>query len=295
MAKKKTENNLAPLKSGPLSHNKKMLTVGSLETALLNHFPREDAESWDHTGILVGDSLLSVKKVAVALDATVEAVEAAQKSKANVLVTHHPVYIEPPASFAPLKSNPLNPGSVVWAAIENGIALMCFHTALDVSKDAARVLPGLLHLDYKGVVDPTDVKGKKGYGQLCSIRKNDEPFTLGQLAARCLSVFGRPPRVWGDFDAVLQTVVSCTGSVGDLVPKAYKAGADVIICGEIRYHDALAAAQAGLAIIELGHDVSELPLVAPLVSAIKQVGIDDADIIVIDQNSHWASPESTRV
>jgi len=42
------------------------------------------------------------------------------------------------------------------------------------------------------------------------------------------------------------------------------AGADALVCGEVRYHDALDAAESGLAIIEVGHDVSEWPLVEVL-------------------------------
>ena len=46
------------------------LTVGALEAALLKEFPAEDAESWDRTGLTVGERSLPVTRVAVALDAT---------------------------------------------------------------------------------------------------------------------------------------------------------------------------------------------------------------------------------
>ena len=39
---------------------------------------------------------------------------------------------------------------------------------------------------------------RKGYGQICEVPDNDgEPETLARLAARCMAVFGRAPRVWG--------------------------------------------------------------------------------------------------
>lgn len=294
--KRKHENqNLAPLKSGPLSKKNGMVTIGSLEAGLLKQFPASDAQSWDHTGLLVGDPAMRVIGVAVCLDPTVDAITKAREAGANVIVSHHPAYREAPVSFSPIESVPLSPGSAVWAAIENNVALLSYHTALDVSREAAQVLPGLLHLAFNHIVDPIDEKGQKGYGQFCSVHADDKPYTLGKLAARTISIFGRYPRVWGDFDRRIEKVVTCTGSAGDMAARALKSGADVLICGEIRYHDALAASQAGLSVIDLGHDVSELPLVASLVAAVEKCGVPDSNIVVVDQGSNWHCPETVRM
>lgn len=85
-----------------------------------------------------------VRAVAVALDPTVSAIDAAADAGANVLVTHHPAYLTPPTSFQPASSPALNSGAVVYRAIQRGVALMNFHTALDVSARAQRMLPGML-------------------------------------------------------------------------------------------------------------------------------------------------------
>ena len=295
MDRKRENTNLAPLKSGSLSKRRDVVTIGSLDAGLLRRFPANDAESWDYTGLLVGDPAKQITGVAVCLDPTIEAIEKARKAGANVLISHHPAYRQGPISFSPAESVPLNPGSVVWSAIENNVALLNYHTALDVSNEAAKVLPGLFGLIFERIVDPIDEKGKKGYGQYCAIRSDDKPYTLGKLAARATSIFGRYPRVWGDFDVIIEHVVTCTGSAGDMATKAFKAGADVLICGEIKYHDALAASQAGLSVIDLGHDVSELPLIAPLVAAVEKCGVPNSKIMVIDQGSNWNCPETTRV
>ena len=187
------------------------LSVGALEQALLAEFPAADAEEWDRTGLLVGDPAAPVRAVAVALDPTVSAIDAAADAGANVLVTHHPAYLTPPTSFQPASSPALNSGAVVYRAIQRGVALMNFHTALDVSARAQRMLPGMLGLSLRGVVEPKAGCAEKGYGQLCAPA---EKMTLGQLAARCTSVFGRAPRVWGSFDRAVRAVVTCTGIGG---------------------------------------------------------------------------------
>ena len=285
---------IARLHSGSMSaKGGRVWTVGALERALLERFPAEDAESWDRTGLLAGDASAGVRGVAVALDPTVEAVRQTAAAGANVLVTHHPAFLDPPAAFGPLETGVTGPGAVVYEAIHRGVALLNFHTALDVSEPAARMLPGMLGLGLESILDVTCPASGKGYGQVCSFG-DAAPLILRQLAARCLSLFGRPPRVWGDMDRTLDRVVTATGSGSDLLPLCADRGISCLVAGEVRYHAALDAAQAGVCIVELGHDVSELPLCAILAKEIESLGFGDGDIRILDQRSNWTVPEAIR-
>lgn len=290
----KTQKGLAQRASGVLSKPVSAVTTGALERALLAEFPAADAEAWDRTGMTVGDPARLVTGVAVALDPTVEAIENAANAGANVLVTHHPAFLAPPSSFMPASSVAANPGAGVWRAVERGVSILSYHTALDVSVRAQRVLPGMLNLNFQQVLVPIPGSRDKGYGQLCTLGE-DDGLTLGQLAARCTSVFGRTPRVWGDFPRELDRVVTATGSAGDLGRACLQAQVDCLVCGEIKYHDALELSQAGLAIIDLGHDTSELPLVAVLADAVESVGVPGDLVMVVDQGDNWSYPETLRV
>ena len=290
----KTQKGLAQRASGVLSKPVSAVTTGALERALLAEFPAADAEAWDRTGMTVGDPARLVTGVAVALDPTVEAIENAANAGANVLVAHHPAFLAPPSSFMPASSVAANPGAGVWRAVERGVSILSYHTALDVSVRAQRVLPGMLNLNFQQVLVPIPGSRDKGYGQLCTLGE-DDGLTLGQLAARCTSVFGRTPRVWGDFPRELDRVVTATGSAGDLGRACLQAQVDCLVCGEIKYHDALELSQAGLAIIDLGHDTSELPLVAVLADAVESVGIPGDLVMVVDQGDNWSYPETLRV
>lgn len=281
-------------KDSRLSKPGRSFTVGLLEEALLREFPAEDACHWDRTGLSVGERGVAVRKAAVALDPTVSAIEQAARSGADVLVTHHPAFLEPPDSFAPASSTALSPGALVWAAIRNRVALMDFHTALDVSPAAQTVLPSMLGLEYTGrVIDPTSPDGKKGFGQICATGRGST--SLAHLAARATSVFGKAPRVWGSFDTVVSRVVTSTGSAGGIGRSCIEGDIDCLVCGEMKYHEALACSEAGLAIVELGHDVSELPLVAVLAEALAKAGMHRDDIVIIDQSDRWSTPEAVRV
>lgn len=270
------------------------LSVGMLEQALLAEFPAEDAEDWDRTGLIAGDPRKAVRKVAVALDPTARTIDRVAASGADVLVTHHPIRLGADPVFMPPECDGANASSAIWKAIDSGVALMNFHTALDVSPAAQKVLPGMLGLTQSGTLQPLSRDPRKGYGQVCLLDSRDA-MTLGRFAARCTSVFGRAPRTWGDFTSPVTSVVCCTGSVGDCARTAFEDGYDCVVCGEIKYHEALSLADAGLCIVELGHDVSELPLVAPLAAAVERAGVSRDDIILIDQSDNWRYPEAVRI
>lgn len=299
------DTNLSKRAPHEMARSQKDLTIGQLEEALKRAFPPRYAADWDRTGLLVGERALPVQAVAVALDPTVAAIEEAASSGANVLVTHHPAFLDPPTEFSPEPSVALSSGAVVWAAIRNKVALIDFHTALDVSPQGQRVLPQMLGLQPLDAVveaaDAADASAKPaiGYGTLCEVPQAEEaPETLGQLAARCNAVFGRAPRVWGNMDARVRTVVTATGSAGHLGHAALQLEertVDCLIAGEVRYHAALELSSAGLSVIELGHDASELPLTAVLAEAIANAGVPTASIFMIDQRHNWSYPEAIRL
>ena len=56
---------------------------------------------------------------------------------------------------------------------------------------------------------------------------------------------------------MIRRAAVCGGSGGDLWKAAQAAGADVFLTGEVRYHTAQDAADAGFCLVEVGHDVSE--------------------------------------
>lgn len=280
-----------------LAKQKRHFSVSELEGALLKKFPKDDAESWDVMGLTVGEGALEVTRVAVTLDPTVDAIRRAASAGANVLVTHHPPFMIGPMKFAPANSVAENPGAGVWAAIQNRIALMNFHTALDVSQDAQAVIPNMLGLPRTGkLLETIPSSKKKGYGAICDLSKSEEGvITLAQLSARCLSVFGRAPKVWGNMDKPIKTAACALGSAKSLAASVISSGIDCLICGELGYHDSLELSLAGVAIIELGHDASELPLTAVLAKTLADIRFPIDEIVMIDQGHNWSYPEAIRL
>lgn len=291
------DSQLRAVARGPLAQKRveRPETVGRLVQGLSALFPPTDAEPWDRTGLLAGDPDAPLEGVATALDPTVDAIRRAEAAGANVLLTHHPAYLDPPAPIGPRSSGANAAGQAVYEALRRGIALVNYHTALDVSAAAQGMLPGMLSLVRTGVLDPLARDARLGYGQVCAPAPDDAPLTLQTLALRCTAVFGRSPRMWGDPDAPVETVATWTGSAGPAADLCLERGIDVLVCGEVKYHTALDASSAGLALIELGHDVSELPFAAVLAEAAASLGVPRDSIVCLAQDRNWTNPESRRV
>lgn len=274
------------------------LTVGAVLRRLARVFPESDGEAWDVYGCVAGNDDVPVERVAVALDATVDAVRRAADAGAQLLVTHHPAFLEPPARLAP-SPQVKGAGAVLWEAVSRGVALASFHTALDAQPRATAMIPEMLKLEAGAVFQPRHAGAPEGtddvagYGRVC-VPAAVDALTLGTLASRCTAVFGCAPRVWGDFSRSLDYVVTWAGSLGSPSPAAF-GGIDAVVCGEIKYHVALDLAQAGLGVIELGHDVSELPYALLIARALQECGIEQSAIVLLDTGPHWAHPEAIRV
>ena len=198
-----------------------------------------------------------------------------------------------------------------------------FHTALDMNEEGLMALPNALGLDYVRTVQPmpgaTDTG--RGYGALCSVGTvggggvpgatvgetadgdagaaaveaageaagTSDAFakSVCQLAQVCKQVLGGAPRIWGDVQAPVRYVVTAQGSAGSILPDALALGVDCLICGELKYHDALAYAQAGLNIIEVGHDVSEQPLADVLYRSVRDLGVEN--VVELPRTTNWIS------
>ncbi|MBI5835604.1 MAG: Nif3-like dinuclear metal center hexameric protein [Armatimonadetes bacterium] len=85
-----------------------------------------------------------------------------------------------------------------------------------------------------------------------------EPVTLSELAERVTRVTqAAHPRVVGDWRRPVRRVAIVGGSGASFVAHAAQAGADVLVTGDVKHHDALLAARLGLALVDPGHFASE--------------------------------------
>lgn len=259
------------------------MTVDELATFLLCEYPVDTAEPWDHVGLSVGDPAASIAGVAVALDATMGSLRAAREVGANVLVTHHPVYIKAPDMFAPNDSSRPCSSAVVYEAARTGVSIISLHTNLDRSLAARNRLCDMIGISRHSSLEFPADSASIGLGAVGEVPRN----SLEALTARCADVFDTMPRAWGDPASPVTRVAVLGGSLGSFGELALAAGADAIVCGEAGYHICQDLAARGCAVVLLGHDRSEEPFVDILANSIKRAGVDAEAIHTIDSPAQW--------
>ena len=87
------------------------------------------AESWDNSGLQLGDPAADVSRIMVALDATPAVVASAISSSCHLLVTHHPLIFKPLKSI----STATPQGRLIHAAIRGGMGIISIHTSYDIA------------------------------------------------------------------------------------------------------------------------------------------------------------------
>lgn len=78
--------------------------------------------------------------------------------------------------------------------------------------------------------------------------------------------------VSGDLEKNIKKVAVCGGSGASLIQKAAFAGADVLVTGDVKYHDGQDALAAGIAVIDAGHFATEQPVVSYVTKYLVECG-----------------------
>ncbi len=127
------------------------MKLNSIISELEQFAPPALQESYDNSGLLIGDREQEITGVLVTLDVTVPVLDEALQKKCNLIVAHHPVI------FKGLKSitgkNPVE--RIVARAIKNDVAIYAIHTNLDnVSRGVNGILAEKLGLSNTRILAP---------------------------------------------------------------------------------------------------------------------------------------------
>ncbi|MEV0256638.1 Nif3-like dinuclear metal center hexameric protein [Streptomyces sp. NPDC050732] len=222
-------------------------------------WPAELAESWDAVGTVCGDPDAEVSRVLFAVDPVQEIADEAVALGAQLLVTHHPLYLRGTTTVAASTFK----GRVVHELIKHDVALHVAHTNADrADPGVSDALAGALDLRVVRplVPDPADRHGRRGLGRICEL---EHPLTLSELAERAakrLPATAQGIRVAGDPDALIRTVAVSGGSGDSLFDDVRAAGVDAFLTADLRHHPASEARErTPLALLDAAHWATEWP------------------------------------
>ncbi len=121
-------------------------------------FPLDYQESYDNSGLLVGDENQEISKVLLSIDVDESVIEEAKQTGANLIISHHPIIFKP---LYRLTGATFQERTVI-EAIKSGIALYAAHTSLDAAFDGInKKIAERLGLQKLRLLDPLKGKLKK--------------------------------------------------------------------------------------------------------------------------------------
>ncbi len=224
--------------------------------------PPELAADGDNIGLIIGDPAARCAGVVVALDLTEEAVAVAIAEGANLIVVHHPPI------YYPLKRIDLSApqGRLIAAVLRHGIAVYTMHTNLDFAprglNDHVARLVGLKN------IRPAAGPGKAVY-RIGTIGKGMVAGAFARQVKGALNLSSA--RLYGNGKKMVKTVAVCTGAGADLLADAGSRGADLLLTGEVRHHNAMECLGRDMCMIDGGHLGTERPMTALVAAYIKKM------------------------
>lgn len=217
--------------------------------------PIKLAEGWDNVGLLVGDPSANVERILVCIDYTPEVAAEARAKKVELVVAYHPAIFEGMKRFVA--------GSGIFEAARDGIAIFSHHTALDVAEGGTNdFLADVLGLSARRPMRAPNAKfGPAPDGEalgLGRIGMLDKPTPRAEIFERIKKGLGISALlVAGPRDGDARIVAASAGAAGNMIDDALAQRADLYLTGEMRHHDALRAAKAGLTVVCALHSNSE--------------------------------------
>lgn len=207
--------------------------------------PIYSQESWDNSGLQVGDPNKQCSSVYITLDVTPDAVAAAKKCNANLIISHHPILFDPIKSI----TSASYVGSILLDAIANSIAIYSSHTPFDVAEGGINdYIADKLNLHN---VRPLTSSGMGRVGQL------EQPVGFDKFIDRLKDLFEvKTVAVSSKNTPIISTVALCGGSGGSLIENGIAENADIFVTGDVKYHNFIQY-QNVITIADIGHFGSE--------------------------------------
>jgi len=245
-----------------------MLRIHEIVSAFEAVAPLALQESYDNSGLIVGEMGAQASKALLCLDSTEAVVDEAIAKGCDLIIAHHPIV------FGGLKR--FTGGDYVQRAlikaIRNNIAIYACHTNLDnvlrggvneriaqqLGFEAERVLRPVA-ADFGsfvgiGGLDDSDVFRTAGAGVLCNLQK---PMNVLDFLQHVKAKMGVEVVKYTKCDVEMVSKVAICGGAGSfLIGDALRAGADAFITSDVKYHEFFDA-EGKMLLCDIGHYESE--------------------------------------
>ncbi len=213
--------------------------------------PFEIQESWDNSGLLIGDFKDDISKIALSIDVDEKLIDSLDEN--TLLITHHPII------FGGLKQLEFSkyPANLIQKMIKKNISNIAMHTNFDQT-----------HLNEYVATEVLGYKISKKDGFVAYLEV-DEDFDV--FAKKVSKAFGLKCARTVKCAQRVKKVALTTGSGCSLMKSL---DADCFLTGDVKYHDAMEAKSIKLSLIDIGHYESEYFFAKIMQKHLKILGLE---------------------
>ena len=210
-------------------------------------FPLSSAFDWDNCGLLLGDREAEINRILITLDVNNAVLQEAINAGADMILSHHPILFDGTKKITAKTPE----GRLIMGLLENKIAVYAAHTNCDVGTNGINArLSSIFGLC---CAEPLEDSGLGRIGDL------KEPMSFADFADFTKKTLKTPfVRACGNKSATVSRIAVAGGACAEIIPEAVKKGADVIVTGDMKYHDMLNYSETGIFIIDAGHYPTEI-------------------------------------
>lgn len=236
-------------------------TLSQVCAAMESLWPLRLQAGWDASGVVAGRPEQQIRRIHWAVDPVQAVADEAVEMGADLLVTHHPLFLKPVNSMAATTFK----GKVVHTLIEHSCALITAHTNADSAVGGVSdVLAEILGLEnVEPLATTEDGLAEEGIGRVGTLQ---QAMRLEEFATRVYSAMPAVAggvRVAGDPNGIVSKI-AITGGAGDsLFDQVRQHEADVYITADLRHHPASEAREQAMMssdrpyLIDVSHFASE--------------------------------------
>ncbi len=232
------------------------MTIQDIYNIFDAYAPFSLQESYDKSGLLVGDPNRAVRKILLTLDITTPVVLEAAEQQADLIISHHPVIWDPIRS--------ISPAHPVWHLVKYEIGAIASHTCLDIAEGGLNDFIGDMMTEPLGITGKRKplalLSGGRMLGKTADLR---ESIHADALAEQLAAVFHCSALRYyaGQHAEAIRKIAWCSGSGGDLIADAISAGADALITGDCKHSVWAEAQNRNFTLFDCGHFETEVPVV----------------------------------
>ncbi|GAA2759770.1 Nif3-like dinuclear metal center hexameric protein [Actinopolymorpha rutila] len=235
-----------------------MVTLARVVEVLDGLYDPRWAADWDAVGLVCGDPDAEVRRILFAVDPVAEVAREALDWPADLIVTHHPLFLRGVHGVAATTPK----GRLVHSLIRAGIGLHVCHTNADAADPGVSdVLAGALGLTDLRPLDPRPDTPWLGVGRVGVLPEPEPLAAFGRRVAGALPSTAHGVRVAGDPERTVATVAVCGGAGDSYLDTVRALGVDAYVTADLRHHPASEATEhpGAPALLDVAHWASEWP------------------------------------